>query len=236
MTNKLILLIIYISILIGCVSNPQIIETIPTLDPRYDKLVFNQKDGIDSYGNIFGNCSMTFNNKVEKIDFSIYRNEAEGVLISIPSNWQVKSEDFLFLAEIDSVGDEFFLILKHKEENINRPMDEYLRQVYQELIKDTTTLLVNFQANEITYQNLTSYLIEAEMKDDVTSYYFSSYYILKNENLFEISIKYRKSEERLIENVLFDFICSSIIVDHESLFNTSKSIKKEIKTGYDSGN
>jgi len=232
MKKEYVILLLSFLSMVCCNIKPQVIDAIPTSDPRYREQVFNQEHGIDEFGNVFGNTEIYFNENVAKLEMNIYWNNEDDVRVSLPANWELKFEKYLLLAEIDNQENNYFLVLRHKKKEVNLTLKNYLEVVYSSLKSDTVEILLNHESNKLILEDQIGYSLKGETRINLDTSYINAFYCEDDEYIYDISMKYNTQNNDNLNRGLFDLICSSIVIEDKHLLKSSRTIKKEVSIKY----
>lgn len=218
---------------LGCLQNSvSVTGTEDTNDFRYKKLIFDKPQGLDSFGNPFGEIKMISDTINTKVEFIAYQNVIDDLRLNMPKSWKIKLDNYLLFANLQNSLDGYFLILKQNRHEIQMTLKEYFEHVNMTLESDeierleySNPLELKAKDGEVMY-SLDGILILDSLKYDIHSYYFEH-----NENIYDESIKYKQNQGLLVREI-YDVVCSSLSLSNHVPFEKYNLKSNELVFGF----
>ncbi|MFT6338269.1 MAG: hypothetical protein ACJATI_005041 [Halioglobus sp.] len=212
---KNIVLIIILFSLNSCTSKT--ISKSNTEDKDIKRCNFSSESGVDEYGNYYGDITIHKDKKEINVGFSIFKNEANDLFVSIPENWNIKPDEGVFYAEFGMDKKDFFMIQKYNQDEVRISFDEYIKLLKKSFINDSTVVYSEMKVEKLYDKYNEILFIKANMSENDNDFHFCSYYINNQKTYFEITIKYKNGNVDDYVEQLFDLAAYSLIYEEKRL-------------------
>ncbi|WP_459211247.1 hypothetical protein [Aquimarina rhabdastrellae] len=215
---KRIDLYIIIFLLVSCNSNEYTSLNdinLPELNAKETKDYRIEGKYINGYKNDKWNYFNDNNHSI--IHWGLY--EKQELKINIPKSWLIKEDSkYYFYALPEKKDDDFFLINRIKEDNIN--LKNFFDQAIHKLLDGNTIKITNKLFFKIEYENNEKYYLRFDTNED--SYYMV--YLEYNGYIYDITYR-TKNKERDINKHIFSGILFSLTISDSKLIGNQKKLK-----------
>lgn len=220
---------------LGCrQSTSNVIGVKKTNDLRFEQLIFEESNGIDSYGNPFGDVNLSINGNSSELTLNTYRTDNDHIRITLPDTWKIVLDEYLVVAEIDNSEKNYFLILNHSTKDIEITLEEYMKNAVQILQTDELEPTSNLEVKQIEKSDGRQfYALNGNSSIDGDSYRFISYYFEYESNIYDVSLKYLVGNKTKSYEDIFELVCEYIVIDNYKPFSSGLIKTKDVRIGYE---
>ena len=190
----------------------------------------------NKYGNIFGEIPIKIKDSTIISSWDIYQSQDGQIEFSKPDIWEIiKEKGFIIFCEFKEKEKGYFSFIGHNKLLNNITLDNYLDYVLKVVKEDSIELFIKSDKEISNIENQKKYFITFETKIGDTEYVSKCCYLEDNYNVYDLTIKYKKGNNDNLNNIYFDLVIHSIVINGEKLLGNleNKNRKFDIKFGID---